>query len=101
MLRLNAPNRTFAEVPDDLLLHSYIQDSAFALPPVQQLLRYRVVVTTCLDANILNEAKVNNWNMMGMECEVHKALHPRSHNVHPMFPHWTHLLIDEVGRARD
>ncbi|KAK1921912.1 P-loop containing nucleoside triphosphate hydrolase protein [Papiliotrema laurentii] len=101
MLRLNAPNRTFAEVPDDLLLHSYIQDSAFALPPVQQLLRYRVVVTTCLDANILNEAKVNNWNMMGMECEVHKALHPRSHNVHPMFPHWTHLLIDEAAQASE
>lgn len=97
LFRLNAPTRTFAEVPDDLLSFCEINGTSFGLPPVDRLLSFRVIISTCIDADILNQIRVNNWFSMGMEWEMHKKLHPRSHKVVPVFPHWTHLLIDEVN----
>ncbi len=97
MFRLNAPNRTFAEVGDDVLPYCHVEGQAFGLPKPEALLNYRVVVSTCLDADILNKANLNNWSTMGMEAELRRKLHPRLFEEDRVLPHWTHLIIDEVS----
>lgn len=56
----------------------------------------RVVVTSCLDADILNAARANNATTMQAEFDVFKAFHPRR-DPDQVMPHWTHLVIDEVS----
>jgi len=98
LLRLNAPNRTFAEVPDDLLLHCHIAGDAFGIPPYEELMMKKVVVVSCLDAEILHSARMANMVTMQAEFDLIKALHP-SKEVASIMPHWTHLVIDEVGSS--
>ncbi|KAG6837047.1 hypothetical protein H0H93_015618 [Arthromyces matolae] len=43
MLRLNDPNRTFAEVPIKITQYCYIEDDKFSLPPWKTLMTFRVV----------------------------------------------------------
>jgi hypothetical protein len=96
LLRLNAPNRTFAEVPDDLMLHCHIDGDLFGLPTYEHLMSKRVVVTTCIDAEILQRAKATNAATMQAEFELFKAFHPRA-DPREIQPHWTHLIVDEVS----
>ncbi|KAF9480299.1 P-loop containing nucleoside triphosphate hydrolase protein [Pholiota conissans] len=101
MLRLNAPNRTFAEVPDSIKPYCYVEDNKFALPPWKQLMKYRVIVTSCLDAAILLRAQCTNITLMAMEEEVTVSLHPHRPRKHIVQPHWTHLLIDEAAQGSE
>lgn len=60
-------------------------------------MKYRVVVTCCLDASILVGAHCTNMTLMKLEEELAHSLHPRRKVVLQVVqPHWTHLLIDEV-----
>jgi hypothetical protein len=59
-------------------------------------MEYRVVVCSCLDANILVRAQCANMALMAMEEETSSAIHPHRKANHVAQPHWTHLLIDEV-----
>ncbi|KAF9074456.1 P-loop containing nucleoside triphosphate hydrolase protein [Rhodocollybia butyracea] len=93
MLRLNDQNRTFAEVPDPIRQFCYVENDRFALPPWKSLMSYRVVVTSCLDANILVEALLKKHTMM--------SLHPHRIMKHQIIPHWTHLLIDEAAQGSE
>ncbi|PPQ98678.1 hypothetical protein CVT24_003305 [Panaeolus cyanescens] len=102
MLRLNDPNRTFAEVPSAIMPYCYVEDDKFALPPWKKLMEYRVVVTSCVDASILVGAQCTNMTLMAMEAEVSSALHPRRKVVlQAVQPHWTHLLIDEAAQGSE
>ncbi|KAH9477003.1 RNA helicase Mov10l1 [Psilocybe cubensis] len=105
MLRLNDPNRTFAEVPDVIKPYCYVENDKFSLPPWKTLMRYRVVVCSCLDAGILAGAQCTNVKLMEMEEEVTASLHPfrtaKGKGRYVVQPHWTHLIIDEAAQGSE
>ncbi|KAK7055393.1 P-loop containing nucleoside triphosphate hydrolase protein [Favolaschia claudopus] len=101
MFRLNDPNRTFAEVPLNIRQYCYVHNDVFALPPWDILLRYRVVVCSCLDAGILVDAHCTNAALARLESDVVGLVHPRRQAREPIMPHWTHLLIDEAAQAAE
>lgn len=76
-----------------------IEDDRFAIPPWEKLMKYRVVVCSCLDASILVAAQCTSHSLSRLEREVLSSLHPRRQQVDAP-PHWTHLLIDEVSHLR-
>jgi hypothetical protein len=67
MLRLNRPSRTFAEVPGAVLPYCSIVNDAFTLPAFQELMKYRVVVTTCRDSSLLARARATNSDLYVIE----------------------------------
>ncbi|KAJ6478594.1 P-loop containing nucleoside triphosphate hydrolase protein [Mycena vitilis] len=101
MFRLNDPNRTFAEVPLSIRQYCYVENDKFALPAWDVLLRYRVVVCSCLDAGILVDAHCTNNALARLEADIVGSLHPRRRLKEPIMPHWTHLLIDEAAQAAE
>lgn len=101
MLRLNDQNRTFAEVPSKIMQYCYVEEDKFALPPWKTLFKYRVVVCSCLDANILVGAQFTNRTLMAMEEEVTANYHPHRPQKYIVEPHWTHLLIDEAAQGSE
>ncbi|KAJ7222278.1 AAA domain-containing protein [Mycena pura] len=101
MLRLNDPNRTFAEVPLQIRQYCHVEDDRYSLPPWNVLLRYRVVVCSCLEAGILVDAHCTNKTLARLEADVVGSLHPRRQLKEPIMPHWTHLLIDEAAQAAE
>ncbi|KAJ7270752.1 P-loop containing nucleoside triphosphate hydrolase protein [Mycena haematopus] len=101
MFRLNDPNRTFAEVPLNIRQYCYVENDKYALPPWNKLLRYRVVVCSCLDAGILVDAHCTNTALARLEADIVGSLHPRRQVKEPIMPHWTHLLIDEAAQAAE
>jgi hypothetical protein len=64
-------------------------------------MKYRVIVTSCLDAAILVRAQCTNTTLMAMEEEVLGGLHPHRPQSHVVQPHWTHLLIDEAAQGSE
>lgn len=101
MLRLNDPNRTFAEVPDSIKPYCYVENDKFSIPPWKALMQFRVVVTSCLDAGILVGAHCTNTRLMAMEHEIAASIHPHRKPKHVVQPHWTHLLIDEAAQGSE
>ena len=98
MFRLNAANRTFAEVPDMLLPYCCIADDTFGLPTFERFMKYRVVVCGLLDSSILSQAHASNAELgravVGMN-ELQNLGHEGDKVA--VRPHWTHLLVDEVS----
>ncbi|KAF7297231.1 hypothetical protein MIND_00956200 [Mycena indigotica] len=101
MLRLNDPNRTFAEVPMSINQYCYIEDDRFSIPPWESLLQYRVIVCSCLDAGILVDAHCTNNILARLEVDMMRLLHPGRLRKEPIAPHFTHLLIDEAAQAAE
>ncbi|KXN83986.1 putative RNA helicase SDE3 [Leucoagaricus sp. SymC.cos] len=104
MLRLNDQGRTFNQVPSKLLQYCYIDASAenkFSIPPFKELMKYRVVACSCVDANILADAQCTNHALMRLESEVISAIHPHAMQEVTVKPHWTHLLIDEAAQGSE
>ncbi|KAF5383955.1 hypothetical protein D9757_007350 [Collybiopsis confluens] len=99
MLRLNDQNRTFAEVPDAIRQFCYVENDSFSIPSWRSLMNYRVVVTSCLDANILVEALCTNTALCMLEEHTMGSLHPHRKIKHQIVPHWTHLIIDEAAQG--
>ncbi|KAF9969704.1 hypothetical protein BGZ73_007807 [Actinomortierella ambigua] len=93
LFRLNDATRTFAEVPDAIMLYCF-GSSYFELPPLEDLLKFRVVVCTCMDATMLISGGASNISIREYYSgrpETAKKPEDRSH--------WTHLFIDEAGQA--
>ncbi|KAJ3868521.1 P-loop containing nucleoside triphosphate hydrolase protein [Lentinula novae-zelandiae] len=97
MLRLNDQNRTFAEVPDSI----HVESDSFAIPTWKMLMSYKVVVASCLDANILVDAACTNTVLCVLEEHVVSSLHPHRKIKYQIVPHWTHLLIDEAAQGSE
>ncbi|KAI8595413.1 hypothetical protein EDD21DRAFT_391322 [Dissophora ornata] len=93
LLRLNDPTRTFAEVPAQIMPYCYGSDY-FTMPPLDDLLRFRIVVCTCADAGLLISSGASNQSLR--EYLTHKGL---ANDGDPKRSHWTHLLIDEAAQA--
>ncbi|MCJ1437606.1 hypothetical protein MMC27_006993 [Xylographa pallens] len=102
LFRLNSPSRSFAEVPGELLPYCHTTGDLFSLPAFPRLMRYRIVVTTCRDADILVQARVTNRDLFRLEAVITEALYPDSQRESAKIPpHWTALLIDEAAQATE
>lgn len=85
MLRLNALGRSSATVPEPIRQFcSYSQDDegrmAFSIPPLQQVRRFKVVVTTCVCAAHLSNALRSAGSQAGW---------------------FSHVVVDEAGEATE
>lgn len=100
MFRLNSSQRTFAEVPQTVLPYCFIENDKFNLPPIQALMKYRIVVTTCSDAAILSRAKLTNVMIQAASAHFEEHLFRRSELSAPSL-FWTHLLMDEAAQASE
>jgi putative helicase MOV10L1/helicase MOV-10 len=100
LLRLNSPSRTVAEVPTKLHKYCKLDGDTFVLPEFRKLMRYRVIVTTCLDSSILLNARLTNSDLFDIEHGLISSLHP-SADLSPIHLHWNALLIDEAGQATE
>jgi hypothetical protein len=82
-------------------VHSYsrmiidVEDDKFGLPPFETLMKFKLVVTCCLDAHMLVDGLCSNNALATLESHVTCSIHPEW-KQEPIQPHWTHLLIDEV-----
>ncbi|KAF9082733.1 hypothetical protein BGX23_012125 [Mortierella sp. AD031] len=93
LFRLNDPTRTFAEVPTAIMPYCF-GSVYFNMPPLDDLLRFRIVVCTCADAGLLISAGASNQSLR--EYLSHKGL---TNDGDQSRSHWTHLLIDEAAQA--
>ncbi len=105
LFRLNASSRTFAEVPGELLPYCCTENDLFTLPVFTILMAFRIIVTTCRDADILVQARVTNRDLAKLEHDLIQAIHPRSSESTSPGPlislHWSALLIDEAAQATE
>ncbi|KAJ2913799.1 hypothetical protein MD484_g6608, partial [Candolleomyces efflorescens] len=77
VLRLNSLSRKYGDLPESLQEFSCINDNnVFAMPPVQEIVKYRVVVATCFTAGVPAS--------LGM---------PRGH--------FSHIFVDEAGQGKE
>jgi DNA polymerase III delta prime subunit len=100
LLRLNRPTRTFAEVPEEILPYCYVGETMFTLPPLPQLMAYRVVITTCRDASMLMHARLSNSDLFAVEDGVKRTFHPLEPES-DICLHWSALLLDEAAQATE
>jgi helicase MOV-10 len=101
MFRLNSWTRWFAEVPATILPYTYPENSFFSLPDFETMMSYKVVVTTCRDADMLVQARLTNESLMHLAQKTISAVAPQlSKSVNPkQLIHWTALLLDEAAQA--
>lgn len=102
MIRLNDRSRTFAEVPQSLMLYCIIDnvDTAahFALPSWERLVTAKVVVVTTTDVHMLVKSKVSNVEFGRWQAKV---LAPLIRSIDAPKAHWTHLIVDEAAQATE
>ncbi|KAK4151554.1 hypothetical protein C8A00DRAFT_35805 [Chaetomidium leptoderma] len=102
MLRLNRPARGFAEVPESLLPYCYASNLSFGLPPMEKVMSYKIVVTSCRDASMLMHARLTNTDLHALEYGLRHRLHPSEPTPYPNQQlHWDALLIDEAAQATE
>ncbi|KAF5383148.1 hypothetical protein D9615_005012 [Tricholomella constricta] len=77
LFRFYAPSRAKEQVPHELLDYCHVRhDGHFSVPPMAQMKRFRVVVTTCVSASVVSGIGI-----------------PRGH--------YSHIFIDEAGQATE
>ncbi|KAJ7753827.1 RNA helicase [Mycena metata] len=77
LFRLNALSRKYTDLPKDLVKFSTMNDNlTFVLPAVEDLRRYRVVVSTCLSGGVPANLGIKRG-------------------------HFTHIFCDEAGQATE
>lgn len=97
MFRLNNPSRTYAEVTDEILPHTYSSNGYFAFPDKKRLLNFRVVVSTCQDASFLVLLGLSNAQYEATFAAYHGQGHMMFPAYHPQIlsqPHWTHCELE-------
>lgn len=103
MLRLNRPCRTFAEVPSTLLPYCCIEGDEFSLPPLEKIMKYRVIVASCRDSSMLARARLTNKDLYAVQQSfqnVSMAISPFDQPPEPKL-HWAALLLDEAAQAME
>ncbi|KAK1226927.1 hypothetical protein PQX77_010098 [Marasmius sp. AFHP31] len=77
LFRAYASSRTRDQVPDELDAFTYRNaDGFYSVPGLEEMLRFRVVVTTCISANIVAGTGIRRG-------------------------HYSHIFIDEAGQANE
>ena len=107
LFRLNNWTRSSAEVPGDVLPFTFMQDSTsssgnlFSLPEFSKMMQYKVVVTTCHDADMLVQARLTNRDLTELALGMLFKISPTSViDINPTL-HWTALLVDEAAQATE
>ena len=98
LFRLNGYTRSFAEVPEHLMLYCYYENDLFTLPPFPQLMSFRIIVTTCRDANMLVQARLTNLDLSQL---LRSTLSNITGKTKPVPLHWSALLLDEAAQATE
>ncbi|KAK9385593.1 P-loop containing nucleoside triphosphate hydrolase protein [Lipomyces mesembrius] len=100
LFRLNHFTRAFAEVPTELLAFCAIEcvdsQDMFVIPEFKILMKYKIVVCSCRDANILNEAQCSNKSLAKIEGYMMEAFGNSQRTLH-----WSALLIDEAVQGTE
>ncbi|KAK9332581.1 P-loop containing nucleoside triphosphate hydrolase protein [Lipomyces starkeyi] len=100
LFRLNHFTRAFAEVPTELLAFCAIEcvdsQDMFIIPEFKTLINYKIVVCSCRDANILNEAQCSNKSLAKIEGYMMEAFGNSQRTLH-----WSALLIDEAVQGTE
>ncbi|KAF9487363.1 P-loop containing nucleoside triphosphate hydrolase protein [Pleurotus eryngii] len=77
VFRFYAPSRFKSQVPDGLLAFTHMRDDQhFSVPPIPILKKFRVIITTCVSASVVQGVGI-----------------PRGH--------YSHIFIDEAGQATE
>ncbi|KAI0747145.1 P-loop containing nucleoside triphosphate hydrolase protein [Daedaleopsis nitida] len=76
LFRCNAAFRDPSSVPAQLVPYTFRQGNNYALPPLDTLAKYRVIVTTCINAAF-------------------------AYNIGLPAGHFSHIFVDEVGQASE
>lgn len=100
LLRLNANSRSFEEIPEPLLPHSFIQNDRFCTPKFSDLMSYRVIVGTIAEVSDLVSIKCTNQCLAQLERFTMRSLHPQN-RIPDSKPHFSHLFLDEAGQATE
>lgn len=103
LFRLNSWTRSFAEVPEQLLPYTSAENDLFSLPGFTKLMSFKVVVTTCRDADMLVQARLTNDALASLAWGTVSAISPAASNMLDAhhFIHWTALLLDEAAQATE
>lgn len=101
LFRLNGWTRTFAEVPGQLLPYTYTENDLFSLPAFETLMNYKIVVTTCKDADMLVQARLTNRDLMKLGQRMFSSVFPASTPPKKEMIHWSALLVDEAAQATE
>lgn len=100
LLRLQSPARSFAEVPETVLPYCYIENDIFSIPPFAQFMKFRIIVTTCRDADMLLQARLSNADLFDLQHGLLTTMNPDKILTPPPL-HWTALLLDEAAQAME
>ena len=101
MFRLNNWTRSFAEVPEDLLPYCFVDDDLFSIPPFKTMMSFKVVVTTCRDADLLVQAGLTNVALDNLLMGLNSTMLQDAHQPDQQHLHWTGLLLDEAAQAME
>jgi helicase MOV-10 len=99
LFRLNGWTRSFAEVPEPLMLHSYTENDLFGIPPFANMMNFKVVVTTCRDAEMLVQTRLTNIDLAVLTTQL--SVIASSASAQPLRLHWSALLLDEAAQATE
>ena len=99
LFRLNGWTRSFAEVPQSLMLHSYSENDLFAIHPFATMMNFKVVVTTCRDAEMLVQARLTNVDLAVLTTQL--SVIASTASAQPLRLHWSALLLDEAAQATE
>ncbi|KAG7369228.1 DNA/RNA helicase, superfamily II, SNF2 family protein [Nitzschia inconspicua] len=109
VFRLYDVTRAVQTVPAEVLPFTRQDYSGqFVLPATQELLKFRVIVTTCEDAHLLFMAGITNDRLRSRRQCIQKTLEStmKMAGLHGTIsghaqPHFTHLFIDEAAQATE
>uniref|UniRef100_A0A0D9VPT7 RNA helicase n=1 Tax=Leersia perrieri TaxID=77586 RepID=A0A0D9VPT7_9ORYZ len=76
IFRLNATSRQYEDVDPDFIRFCFFQDMVFKCPPLQALLRYKIVISTYMSSSMLQSEGIRRG-------------------------HFTHIFLDEAGQASE
>ncbi|KAG9451958.1 hypothetical protein H6P81_004862 [Aristolochia fimbriata] len=76
IFRLNAPSRVYDDVQPEMLQFCFFDDMVFKCPPLNALLRYKIIISTYSSASLLYAEGVRRG-------------------------HFSHLFLDEAGQASE
>ncbi|KAL1953915.1 hypothetical protein VTO42DRAFT_2037 [Malbranchea cinnamomea] len=101
LFRMNGYTRSFAEVPARLMPFTYVTGETFSLPDFKTMMQYKVVVTTCIDSDMLVRARLTNADLMKLTFETVLPVAPGISLTPEKALHWTALVLDEAAQATE
>lgn len=101
LFRLCHPSRPLDEVRGDIMMFTKlnVEHGEFEMPPLKELLSFRVVVTSATDSSLLYANHACNSSLQSLSQHVTSTIYPFANLPTP--PHWTHLLFDEAAQAHE